>query len=104
MERYEVLIEASAEIDIAGILAYIAKTLKEPENAKHVYASIKAKISGLDEMPLRNKVVDEEPYRSMGIRPLYVGNYTIFYSIDEDNREVHVLRILYSRRLWQNLL
>ena len=104
METFEVFVETSAEMDLLGILEYIAKTLKEPEIAKRIYFSIKAKISTLEKMPLRNKIVAEEPYRSLGIRPLYIENYTAFYDVDEDKHEVHVLRVLYCRRQWQNLL
>ena len=104
MEKFEVYIVASAEMDLSGILDYITEVLKEPEIAIHIYLSIRKKISTLKELPLRNNVVREEPFRSLGIRLLYVENYTVFYSVDEDKLEVHVLRILYSRRQWQNLL
>ena len=104
MEKFEVQIEASAEMDLLGILDYISETLKAPVVAKRIYLSIKAKIATLDEMPQRNKIVDEEPYKSLEIRPLYVENYTAFYDVDENKHEVHILRVLYSRRQWQNLL
>jgi plasmid stabilization system protein ParE len=96
--------ELSAESDLLSILGYISDTLKKPEIAKHIYMSIREKISTLAEMPLRNKVVSEEPYLSMGVRLLYVENYTVFYDVDEDIHKVHVLRVLYNRRQWQNLL
>jgi len=40
----------------------------------------------------------------MGVRKLFVENYIVFYIVDEDKREVHILRILYNRREWQTLL
>ncbi len=35
---------------------------------------------------------------------LLVENYIAFYVVDEAKREAHVLRILYNRREWQDLL
>jgi len=54
-------------------------------------------------MPSRHSVVQEQPYAAMGVRKLLVENYIAFY-IDEEKYEVHILRILYNRREWQNIL
>ena len=102
--KYDVQMEAAAEADLLGILDYISEVLQEPVAAERIYFSIKNKIATLDEMPLRNGLVHEEPFRSKGIRPLYVKNYTAFYTVDEGNREVHILRILYSHMQWQDRL
>ena len=58
----------------------------------------------LDHMPARHSIVRDEPYAPLGLRMMPVENYIAFYVIDEANREVHVIRILYKRREWQNLL
>ena len=55
-------------------------------------------------MPFRYAVVNEEPYRSMGVRRIPVENYTVFYIVDENAKTVHIFRILYNRREWQYLL
>ena len=104
MVKYEVLMETSAEADLFGILEYITNTLKAPVNAKRTYVTIREKLSTLETMPQRNRIIDEEPYKSMGIRPLYIENFIAFYDVDEDAHEVHVLRVVYNRRQWQNLL
>ena len=101
---YKVIIEDPAISDLRGIHLYISETLKEPIAAQRIYLTIKSKIKTLDKNPLRCKVVDDEPYRSKGLRPLYIGNYTAFFVADESNKRVHVLRILHNRRQWQNFL
>jgi len=103
-EKYDVQMERAAEADLLGILDYISEVLREPVAAGRIYFSIKSKIATLDEMPLRNKLIHEEPFRSKGIRPLYVKNYTAFYTVDENKREVHILRVLYSHMQWQDRL
>ena len=104
MKEYKVFIEASAEKDLFGILLYITKTLKQPTIAKRIYTEIKKQIDTLRTMPARQKIVDEEPYAAQGVRKLYVENYMVFYVVDDSKKEVHVFRILYNRREWQNLL
>ena len=55
-------------------------------------------------MPLRHSVVQDQPYALLGVRKLLVENYVAFYVVNEEKREVNVLRILYNRREWQNVL
>ena len=90
--------------DLTEILSYITYVLKEPAIAKRIYSSIKDKITSLEYMPNRHAIIDEEKYIHLKIRKLPVENYTAFYTIDEHTHIVHVLRILYNRRNWKNLI
>ncbi len=102
--QYKVVIEQTAESDLLGILTYISETLKEPEIAKRIYFSIKKEVMTLGQMPYRHAVVQEEPYATIGVRRFPVENYTAFYVVDEEGKTVHIFRILYNRREWQNIL
>lgn len=51
---------------------------------------------------LRNKYDESLSYQ--GIRKLLIGNYVIFYIVREENRMVTILRILYGKREWLNIL
>jgi len=104
LTEYKIVIEETAENDLVGILSYISDTLHEPNTAMKIYASIKKEILTLNQMPLRYALVNEEPYRSMGVRRIPVENYTAFYVVDENEKTVHIFRILYNRREWQYLL
>ena len=101
---YEVILETTAILDLYGILDYITDILKAPQSARRVFLSIEAQVMSLDHMPMRHNVVKEEPYASLGVRLMPVENYNAFYIVDEQAHEVHVIRILYKRREWQNLL
>ena len=103
-EEYEVILETTAVLDLYGILDYITDILKAPQSAQRVFFSIEKQVMSLNIMPARHNTVREEPYASMGIRIMHVENYNAFYVIDEQKQEVHVLRILYNRREWKNLL
>lgn len=104
MTEYKIVIEQTAENDLVGILSYISDTLHEPSIAMKIYGLIKKEILTLNRMPFRFEVVNEEPYRSMGVRRIPVENYTAFYIVDENEKTVHIFRILYNRREWQYLL
>lgn len=104
MTEYKIVIEQTAENDLVGILSYISDTLHEPSIAMKIYGLIKKEILTLNKMPFRFEVVNEEPYRSMGVRRIPVENYTAFYIVDENEKKVHIFRILYNRREWLYLL
>ncbi|TEB04385.1 Plasmid stabilization system protein [Pelotomaculum schinkii] len=104
MTEYKVVIEFPAQRDLQGILRYITATLKEPVIARRIYISIKEQILTLSQMPLRHSVVQDQQYAAIGVRKLLVENYIAFYIVNEAKCEVHVLRILYNRREWQNIL
>ncbi len=104
MTEYNIVIEETAENDLFGILNYISYALHEPNIAIKIYSSIKKRVLSLNKMPNRYAVVNEEPYRSMGVRRIPVENYTVFYIVDDKQNMVHIFRILYNRREWQTLL
>lgn len=104
MKRYKVIIEEAAEKDLNNIVLYIAETLYEPITAQRILFAIREKIMALCDMPLRYSLVKEESYASLGVRKMPIENYTAFYLVDEERREVHVFRILHNRREWQNLI
>ena len=104
MTTYKIVIERTAENDLNDILSYISNTLHEPTIAKKLYNEIKEKFSNLKNMPHRHKIVNEEPYRSIGVRMLLIENYIAFYVVDEEHKTVHIFRILYKRRDWQQIL
>ncbi|WP_316637982.1 type II toxin-antitoxin system RelE/ParE family toxin [uncultured Ruminococcus sp.] len=101
---YNVKIEPEAQEDLFSIVDYISQILHEPVVAANIYQRIKEQISLLSDMPKRHKLIDIEPYCSIGVRTLLVKNYTVYYNVDDDKRTVHIIRVLYNRREWQDIL
>jgi plasmid stabilization system protein ParE len=104
LTEYKIEIEHAAERDMYDTLLYITETLKGHASALRIYKSIKEQIGKLSTMPVRNRVVYDQPYASIGVRRLFVENYVVFYVIDETALIVHVIRVLYNRREWQSIL
>jgi len=102
--KFKIIIESAAKADMRGILKYIAETFKVPPTAQRIYRSIKKQILTLEKMPLRNPLANDEILAARHLRLMPVENYTVFYIVDEERKQVHILRVLYNRRDWQNLL
>lgn len=89
-----------AESNLKEIANYIAMELREPPTAQHMITKISETIFELEQMPKRNALVGDERLANQGIRKLVGGNYIVF----EENKSVSIIRILYGRRDWNNLL
>jgi len=104
MSRYSVEITEPAENDLCEIGYYIAKELLEPNIAQKVVDKIGNAIIKLEELPLRNALVADERLALQGIRKIMIDNYIVFYIVTEKHKKVTIVRILYGRRDWINLL
>lgn len=104
MTEYKIVIEKTAENDLFEIFSYISDTLHEPDTAFRVYSSIKKEITTLNKMPFRYAVLNDEPYRSIGVRGILIENYIAFYLVDDNKKTVHIFRVVYNRREWKYIL
>lgn len=43
-------------------------------------------------------MIDEEPWRTEGVRKIVVKNFLIYYWVDDENNRVQVTTVIYSRR------
>lgn len=55
-------------------------------------------IMELSALPQRYSLIDEEPWRSEGIRKPVVKNFLIYYWIDNECNKVQVTAVIYSKR------
>lgn len=104
MEKYKIVFESYALRDLREIVRYIAEILKEPEIAERIHNSIKKQILSLESMPYRHKLIDDEVLNKKEIRKMPVENYLAFYFVKEETKTVHIIRVLYNRREWKNLI
>lgn len=95
---FEVRLSQNAVLDLDGIFRYIATKLQAPLNAKGQLDRLENAIYSLETMPERNKLYDKEPWKSRNLRKMFVDNYIVFYLVDNDNKIVNVIRIMYAKR------
>ena len=87
-----------AEQGLQEIESYIADVLSEPIIAEKQVDRILAAIESLDELPLRHRLYEHEPWQSLGFRVFPVDNFLIFYLPDEAARTVTVSHVIYGSR------
>jgi len=104
MAGYKIEITIKAKKDMREIHAYITNNLNEPSTANKLLDKIEEGILSLGHMPLRFAVEQDEQLRLRNLRKLIIGNYLIFYIVNEKKAKVIIVRVLYSRRDWVNLL
>lgn len=104
MDKYSIDVSDPAKQDILDIARYIAAELSAPEAALNMVEALGAGMQSLDENPKRQGLVRDERLAVRGYRALPVKNYFIFYKVDDQARLVDIIRILYTRRDWVNLL
>lgn len=87
-----------AREDIKTIYEYIAFELLVLDTATGQIQRIFKMARGLDEMPMRFKLYEDEPWKSKGLRFVPVDNYLIFYLPIEETNTVSIVRIIYAGR------
>ncbi|MDR1051346.1 MAG: type II toxin-antitoxin system RelE/ParE family toxin [Deltaproteobacteria bacterium] len=104
MTKYRVDVSESAENDLRDIVNYIIMQLSAPLAAKTLLETLEKSLFGLEDMPYSHQLVRDERLSILGYRKLIVKNYVIFFIINEDDKVVDIVRILYGRRNWLNIL
>ena len=95
---YSVNITKQADSDLRSIFEYIAFKLESIENANTQLDRLEESILKLKVMPKRFRVFEKEPWASRSLRNMVVDNYIVFYTVDDDNHTVSVIRVMYGGR------
>lgn len=95
---YNIVYSAQAKRDLRSIYEYIAFKLLAPNTAGKQAQRIMNEVLNLNEMPMRHKLYEEEPWLSYGLRVLPVGDYLVFYLPIEQLNIVNVIRIMSGGR------
>lgn len=93
-----------AEYDLLDIEYYIFVDLCNPQAAQRISDGILDAAGKLEEYPEGHPLVGDELLGRMGIRIIYFDNYNIFYYYDMQNDVVYIIRVLYNKADWQNIL
>ncbi|MBN2658536.1 MAG: type II toxin-antitoxin system RelE/ParE family toxin [Spirochaetales bacterium] len=104
MQKYSVEVSDTAQSDIKGIVSYINLELKNPLSAKKLAVKFRDSILSLEKMPKRFNLVKDEMLSRSGIRKMVIDNYLAFYIVDDNKEKVSIIRVLYSRRDWEEII
>ena len=84
--------------DLADIMKYISDELCNPKAAERFYMGVADKIKLLRENPYLFPLYPDEKLSTEGFHFAAVGNYLMFYIIDDSKSIVNIVRLLYGRR------
>ncbi len=103
MQQYKIRINELAEQDLENAGNHIAFKLFNPIAAENMVKGIRKQINKLDMFPESHELDDDPILAELGVHKTYYKEYKIFYIIDENEKEVIVVRILHmlvDSRAW----
>jgi len=104
MNVWSVSLTKRAATDLDQIFSYIATTLLEPETATRQVSRIRDSLLKLDHFPERCSLLAREPWQSQGLRYLVIDNYMAIFKLNEDQKAISIITIVYAKRNLRDLL
>ena len=104
MEKYNIQYSKDAKQDIIDIKKYIKYKLQEPNIAEKLINKIRTQIDKVADNPTIYSIIDDDFIKKLEIRKIIVDNYIVFYRTKVSTKTIEIVRIMYARRNWVNLL
>ena len=95
---YTVKVEPSALLQLEEIVKYISDVLLVPETTKKWLDEMEEAISSLDVFPFRFALIEDEPWKSNGVRKMAIKGFMVYYVIEEEKKLISVIAVVYGRR------
>ncbi|WP_368188852.1 type II toxin-antitoxin system RelE/ParE family toxin [Blautia sp. 1033sp1_1033st1_G9_1033SCRN_220408] len=96
--EYEVKVTRQALEQMMAIAHYISFDLMAPEAADNLLDDLKASMLKLSVLPKKHPLIEEEPWRSEGVRKTVVKNFLVYYWVDDEHKKVQVTAVIYKKR------
>jgi toxin ParE1/3/4 len=95
---FKVKLSEQAADDLDEIIRYISEELCNPQAAGHFYGTVNEKLELLREHPHMFPLYHDEKLSAAGVHSVTIGNYVMFYLVDDDMSMANIARILYGKR------
>ncbi len=102
--EYKLRITNDAKCDIEDIISYIVNELKNPIAADNLLTEIESNFDTISYNPLAFPLCNDKRLRDCGYRKITVKNYIVFYRVDEINPTVYIMRVIYGRRNYTEII
>lgn len=102
MPNYIIQFSSEAKKDLINIFNYIMYSLNKPKIAKKKVEKIKLTIYKSIDNPEIYPIIQEDILSKYNLRKIVIDNHIVFYTIS--NNIIYIVRILYARKNWINLL
>lgn len=94
----------SASYDVDHIARYINENLYNESAALNFLENYLTKTNNLNPFPRKYTVHESINPLDYEYRRFMVGNYIVFYTIDEENNKISIIRVLHERQDMDNAL
>jgi len=102
--NYKLKITTKAEEDLDEIYAYIAGEINNKTAALNLLDEIEKSILRLKKFPFSGSYVEDINLKEKRYRKLIVKNYITFYIVKEKDKKVVIMRVLYGRQNYQDIV
>lgn len=103
-KKYRITIEKYAQKDIESIYNYICDNLVNKEAAIKLLNKINEKFDSIALFPKSAPLLNNDYVRNKNIRKLLIDNYIAFYEVDDINKEIKIIRIIYGMQNYVDVL
>lgn len=104
MMTYKIIYTQKALADLDAVASYIKLKLCNISASDRIIENFFGEGDSLASFPTLYPLCNDAFLRAWGIRFVPVKNYLLFYVVREDESAVYVIRFLYAKRAWQNIL
>ncbi|PWM77768.1 MAG: type II toxin-antitoxin system RelE/ParE family toxin [Phascolarctobacterium sp.] len=102
--NYKIILAHQFSKDFESVYDYISFVLQNQTAAINITTLAQAKINTLPDFPEKYPLVNDISLAHKQIRYIPVDNYLIFYRINKIKNEIQILRFLYAKSNWLNIL
>jgi len=99
---YKLIVSKDVHFDIDGIVNYMVNKLQNQTAAVDFLDDVEKSYKNIIQNPMMYSSCDDE--RMKGYRKIPIKNYLILYSVDEKQKTVTVIRIIYGGRNYVELV
>ena len=101
---YSIRITTESETDLSEIYEYISSVLKKPIAAENILNEIESSFKALVDNPEMCALCNDIHLRQLGYRKIAIKNYLIFYKIDTATNNIYIMRIIYGKREYIDII
>ena len=103
-KKYIIIIEKYAQKDLESIYNYICNKLVNKEAAIKLLNKINDKFNSIVLFPKSAPLINNDYVKNKNIRKLLIDNYIAFYEVDDTNKVIRIIRIMYGMQNYIDVL
>jgi toxin ParE1/3/4 len=101
---YSIIVSKDADNDIDDIVKYIITDLRNPIAANSFLIDIEKSYNAVISNPYMYSIFKDTRLIIKGYRKIVIKNYLLIYRIDENDKRVVIVRVIYGGRDYHEIL